>query len=287
MTMPSAEMVKQILPNATDISEIKIGGQKAVFRATDKNNGIVVVKIMLPNGSGDRLIREINIVSSNNFPNVPQIYKHGTFEIDNKQCVFIIEQYIEGSDLRGLLINTGKITIEETIRLIEDLLETVTVLELRGVVHRDIKPENILYSCDRKYWLLDFGIARDLHQLSLTDTAAHFGPHTAGYAAPEQFRNMKKKIDARADLFSIGVVAYEALTGNHPFAAGARDYLDILRRTEAFHVSPLVITEDNNGELSQFIHLLMEKYPSRRPPSAKMAKSWFDNIAEKYSLKGE
>lgn len=280
MTMPNAEMVKRILPNATEIFEIKTGGQKTVFRARDNDYGTVVVKIMLPDGAGDRLNREIDIVSSNDFPNVPKIYNHGTFDIDENQCVFIIEQYIEGFDLRGLLNKNGRLTIEETIGLIEGLLETVTALEMCGVVHRDIKPENILCSTDEKYWLLDFGIARDLRQLSLTDTAAHFGPHTAGYAAPEQFRNMKKKIDARADLFSIGVVAYEALTGNHPFAAGARDYLDILRRTEAFHVSPLVIKDDTNGELSKFIHLLMEKYPSRRPPSAKMAKNWFDRIAE-------
>jgi serine/threonine-protein kinase len=280
MTMPNAEMVKRILPNATEIFEIKTGGQKTVFRAKDNDYGTVVVKIMLPDGAGDRLNREIDIVSSNDFPNVPKIYNHGTFDIDENQCVFIIEQYIEGFDLRGLLNKNGRLTIEETIGLIEGLLETVTALEMCGVVHRDIKPENILCSTDGKYWLLDFGIARDLRQLSLTDTAAHFGPHTAGYAAPEQFRNMKKKIDARADLFSIGVVAYEALTGNHPFAAGARDYLDILRRTEAFHVSPLVIKDDTNGELSKFIHLLMEKYPSRRPPSAKMAKNWFDRIAE-------
>ena len=280
MTMPNAEMVKRILPNATGVFEIKIGGQKAVFRATDNDYGTVVVKIMLPDGSGNRLNREIDIVSSNDFPNVPKIYNHGTFDIDENQCVFIIEQYIEGFDLRGLLSKNGRLTIEETIGLIEGLLETVTALEMCGVVHRDIKPENILCSTDGKYWLLDFGIARDLRQLSLTDTAAHFGPHTAGYAAPEQFRNMKKKIDAKADLFSIGVVAYEALTGNHPFTAGTRDYLDILRRTEAFHVSPLVIKDDTNSELSKFIHLLMEKYPSRRPPSAKMAKNWFDRIAE-------
>lgn len=280
MTMPNAEMVKRILPNATEIFEIKTGGQKTVFRATDNDYGTVVVKIMLPDGSGDRLNREIDIVLSNDFPNVPKIYNHGIFDIDENQCVFIIEQYIEGFDLRALLSKNGRLTIEETIGLIEGLLETVTALEMCGVVHRDIKPENILCSTDGKYWLLDFGIARDLRQLSLTDTASHFGPHTAGYAAPEQFRNMKKKIDARADLFSIGVVAYEALTGNHPFAAGARDYLDILRRTEAFHISPLVIKDDTNGELSKFIHLLMEKYPSRRPPSAKMAKDWFDRITE-------
>ncbi len=280
MPMPNAEMVKHILPHSTEISEIKAGGQKAVFRAIDNEYGTVVVKILLPDGSVERMDREIDIVSSNDFPNVPKIYKHGTLDIDDNHCVFIIEQHITGSDLRGILNKKGKLALKETIRLIDRLLETVTALEICSVVHRDIKPENILCSVDGKYWLLDFGIARDLHRASLTATEAHFGPHTAGYAAPEQFRNMKKKIDARTDLFSIGVVAYEVLNGSHPFASGARDYFDILKRTEALQVSPLVIKGDTNGELSKLICLLMEKYPLRRPPSAKVAKTWFDQIVK-------
>ncbi|MDI6815812.1 MAG: serine/threonine-protein kinase [Actinomycetota bacterium] len=281
MAMPSCEIVKIILPNASEISEIKVGGQKAVFLATDMSYGVVVVKIMLPNGSDDRFKRELEIVSSYAFPNVPKIYSHGHCTVGEVQYLYIIEQYISGVDLREVLNKQKTLTTEEAICLLGSLLETIEALESREVVHRDIKPENILCSDDGKYWLLDFGIARDLRQPSLTATNAHFGPHTAGYAAPEQFRNIKKKIDARADLFSIGVVGHEVLIGSHPFAAGARDYLDILRRTEAFQVNILNIKEDTTGELSQFISLLMEKYPSRRPPSAKMAKLWFKQIAEK------
>lgn len=281
MAMPNCEIVKKILPSASGILEIKAGGQKAVFLATDMSYGAVVVKIMLPNGSDDRLKREIDIVSSYEFPNVPKIYSHGNCTVGETQYLYIIEQYIRGVDLREVLTKQKTLTTEETISLICNLLETIEAVELREVVHRDIKPENIICSDDGKYWLLDFGIARDLRQPSLTATAAHFGPHTAGYAAPEQFRNVKKKIDTRADLFSIGVVGYEALIGSHPFAAGARDYLDILRRTEAFQVNALDIKEDTTGELAQFINLLMEKYPSRRPPSAKIARLWFKQIAGK------
>ena len=82
-----------------------------------------------------------------------------------------------------------------------------------------------------EYWLLDFGIARHLDKESITASGAMFGPASAGYAPPEQFRNIKTEIDIRTDLFAIGVVAYEALTGSHPFLQGAKDRVDAYRRT--------------------------------------------------------
>lgn len=278
MFTPSIEMVMRILPDATQVSEIKGGGQKAVYKATCKQYGQVVVKIMLPDVSVARLLREIKIVSENHFPNVPNIFRDGHIEVNGRQVLYIIEPYINGSDLRTILINQKQLSVPNTIILLNSLFETVIALEEKSVVHRDIKPENILFSTDGKYWLLDFGIARDLLSSSLTATNDHFGPHTAGYAAPEQFRNMKKKLDSKADLFSIGVVAYEVLTGNHPFRNGAYDYLDVLRRTENLKVEYLKIDGDTNNNLSRFIHCLMEKYPSRRPPTAKIAGSWFQQI---------
>ena len=122
---------------------------------------------------------------------------------------------------------------------------------------------------------MDFGIARHLEKPSITATDAHFGPHTPGYAPPEQFRNIKKEVDIRADLFSIGVLVYEAIAGEHPFISGARDYLDILRRTETLAVNFLVIPEDSQKQLGGFINILMSKYPSRRPKTAQIALDWY------------
>jgi serine/threonine-protein kinase len=145
-------------------------------------------------------------------------------------------------------------------------------------VHRDIKPENIMVCTDGTFKLIDFGIARHLIKSSLTPTEAHFGPHTAGYAAPEQFRNLKKEIDIRTDLFAIGVVVYEALAGKHPFIEGSRDQLETLRRTETMIPPPLKVAVDKEDQLSNFIAVLMAKYPSRRPPTAVQAQQWFASI---------
>ncbi len=282
MAYPTKNNVRQVLPNVSSIEEVKVGAQKAVFLAVDPHIGKVVVKIMLPNGAIDRLSREIDIVVSNNLINVPKIYGHGTIEIEQNKALYLLEEYIAGGDLRDYLSNHKRLPVEDVLKLIGNLLETVEQLEICGVVHRDIKPENIIRDRAGKYWLLDFGIARDLGRASLTATVAHFGPHTAGYAAPEQFRNLKKKIDSKADLFSVGVVASEALLGEHPFSAGASGYLDILKRTEMMAVQPLEISGDESGELSSFINVLMDKFASRRPPSARVAKSWFDEIVNKH-----
>ena len=129
-----------------------------------------------------------------------------------------------------------------------------------------------------KFWILDFGIARHLEKASITKTEARFGPHTVGYAAPEQFRNYKKDIDIRADLFSIGVVAYEAFSGVNPFWLEAQNAIDVLYRTETVLPSPLLIPGDSQRQLSGLIGIMMEKFPSRRPSSAEVALNWFESL---------
>lgn len=278
MTLPTKDVINSVFPCLLNIQPLKTGGQKSVFRAKSPEHGDIVVKAILPGGSDDRIKREIDIVSRNKFHNVPRIFSLICETCNGHEWLFILEQFVEGDDLRTVLSNKGKLSYSEVVELLRDLLKTTCELEKQGIVHRDIKPDNIQCAENGRYWLLDFGIARDLYQVSLTDTAAHFGPHTAGYAAPEQFRNMKKKIDSKTDLFSLGVVAYEAITGKHPFADNAVGYLDILKRTETMQVSTLSIAEDVNGDIGKFIGSLMEKYPSRRPPSAEIAQKWFIDI---------
>jgi serine/threonine-protein kinase len=116
---------------------------------------------------------------------------------------------------------------------------------------------------------------------SITATEEHFGPHTIGYAAPEQYRNIKPQIDSRADLFSLGVVAYEAVSGENPFTAGATSALDVIRRIESTVPAHLCIEGELGAEVAAFIGVLMAKYPSRRPQSARVALEWFESIANR------
>lgn len=251
------------------------GGQKTVFRGQHAKYGGIVLKIITkPN---ERINREIAILQENRFRNVPILYESGTIEIDGTKGIFLIEQFIEGENLRNLINREKRIDIQISLELAFNLLETIVQLEDKRLVHRDIKPENIIFD-GNKFWLLDFGIARNLDLTSITATEQHFGPHTLGYAAPEQFRNMKAQVDSRADLFSIGTVLYESITGNQPFINGATGHLDVIKRTESFDPEIIEIEGDSNKMFAQFINVLMSKYPSRRPQKARLAMKWFLEI---------
>ena len=187
----------------------------------------------------------------------------------------MLEEYIDGSTLRHYLNQYKFLPLSKGLNLLENLLITAKELEKNKLVHRDIKPENIMIKDNEEFYLLDFGIARQLDKPSLTATHAHFGPHTPGYAAPEQFRNIKKEIDIRADLFSIGVVVYEALSGKHPFIRDSSHPLDILKQTETITPLHFTIIGDSQKQLMGFISILMDKFFSRRPKTATQALEWF------------
>lgn len=269
-------IIQSSIRGIRDLRPLTQGGQKIVFRATHDDHGEVVIKLILqPN---ERIRREIEIAIACNIPNTPHLYEWGNIEHNGESVIYIMEEHIEGTNLREELKAKAQLPTKQVLKLMGMLLDTAVAIEKEKLVHRDIKPENIMVCADGTFKLLDFGIARQLARSSLTPTGAHFGPHTAGYAAPEQFRNLKKEIDIRSDLFAIGVVAYEALTGKHPFAEGSRDQLETLRRTETTIPIPLKIEVDKENKLADFISVTMAKYPSRRPPTAIQAREWFDSI---------
>ncbi len=270
------DIIQRSIKGIRDLKPLERGGQKIVFRTTHDDYGQVVIKLILePN---ERIQREIDIAKACDIPNTAHLYEWGNIEHDGHSVIYIIEEYIEGTNLREELKAKERLPIKQVLALVDTLLNTAVAIEKENLVHRDIKPENIMVCPDGTFKLIDFGIARHLAKPSLTPTDAHFGPHTAGYAAPEQFRNLKKEIDIRTDLFAIGVVAYEALAGRHPFAEGSRDQLETLRRTETTIPSALKIAVDEEDQLANFIAVLMARYPSRRPPTAIQAQQWFDSI---------
>ena len=154
-------------------------------------------------------------------------------------------------------------------------------MEQKQIVHRDIKPDNIIKASNGRWYLIDFGIARALNMESLTYTTAMVGPHTPGYGAPELFQYTKKDIDSRADIFSLGVVVFEAVTGKHPFIRG--DELDL---NEIWYNTVTIIPQsvEIDGDVDmQFIGLLqtfMQKHVTRRPETASKAYEWFTSVKE-------
>ena len=130
---------------------------------------------------------------------------------------------------------------------------------------------------DGHYWLLDFGIARHLDLTSLTPTLAS-GIGTLGYAPPEQYRNWKSDIDARADLFALGVVAFEAAAGRHPYRDGVRSAAEVIDRIENQPQPALQIQGDTGGRLSGIVSSMMRSRRSQRPNSAADALAWLKTV---------
>jgi serine/threonine-protein kinase len=267
----------------TDLTQIARGGQKVVFRAVHPTYGEIVLKLFFRMDA--RSQREIDISENSEFDCVPIIYETGYVIYESTDTLYVIEQRIDGEELRNRIIRGELFTLKEAVDFLEQGLRFINQLEKKNIVHRDIKPENIIISAEGKVYFLDFGIARILGVPSLTKTEALIGPHTPGYAAPEQFNNLKSDIDSRADLFSIGVVTYECLSGKNPFSEGATSHLDILQRTETITPVSFQIQGDTHHQFMGLLSSLMGKFPSRRPKNASQALDWLN--ASKSTLQFE
>jgi serine/threonine protein kinase len=267
----------------TDLTQIARGGQKVVFRAVHPTYGEIVLKLFFRMDA--RSQREIDISENSEFDCVPIIYETGHVIYESTDTLYVIEQRIDGEELRNRIIRGELFTLKEAVDFLEQGLRFINQLEKKNIVHRDIKPENIIISAEGKVYFLDFGIARILGVPSLTKTEALIGPHTPGYAAPEQFNNLKSDIDSRADLFSIGVVTYECLSGKNPFSEGATSHLDILQRTETITPVSFQIQGDTHHQFMGLLSSLMGKFPSRRPKNASQELDWLN--ASKSTLQFE
>ena len=249
------------------------GGQKIVFDGVHNSYGETVIKLYFQLND-PRSLREIQIERDLNLSMVPKIYETGTIEYEGTETLYIIEQKVKGTELRKVLESGKRFSLEEAVTFLEQGLEFIACIENKGIVHRDIKPENIIRADDGRIFFLDFGIARILGADSLTRTGAMMGPHTPGYAAPEQFNNLKKEIDSRADIFSLGVVTYECITGKNPFREGSINALEVLQKTETITPVQYSIKGDTQSQFMALLGAMMGKYPSRRPRTAKQAMDW-------------
>jgi serine/threonine-protein kinase len=258
-----------------NIALLDRGGQKIVYSAKHSHYGDVVIKLYFKLDD-PRSAREIDIGQQNDFGCVPKLFETGILLHEGVETLYTVEQRIIGEMLRKRIESKRLFSLSEAVGFLEQGLTFIKQIESKGIIHRDIKPENIIVANNGTVYFLDFGIARVLSLPSLTKTEAIIGPHTPGYAAPEQFNNLKNTIDSRTDLFSIGVVVYECITGTNPFREGARSALEVLQKTET--ITPIAHTIKGDTQL-QFMALLgslMGKYPSRRPKDATQALDWLN-----------
>jgi serine/threonine protein kinase len=205
------------------------GGMGAVWRATDLRLGRTVAMKVLHTDLRDdpslreRFQREARLLASIDHPAIVPIFHLGVIEDGAKQCPCIVMPFVKGRTLAEALRKQGRFTLEQAIPLVKALLDALSVAHAMGVVHRDLKPQNIVLE-DRGgstvVRLLDFGIAKNVSASpsagSVMATRAGMLLGTPEYMSPEQVRD-PSSVDGRADLWAVGVILYEMLTGQPPF----------------------------------------------------------------------
>jgi DNA-binding beta-propeller fold protein YncE len=209
------------LPIGTELAGYRVeadvgrGGMGVVYRALDLAlDRPVALKILAPELAADvqfreRFLRESRLAASIDHPNVVPVYDAG--EVGGE--LYIAMRFVEGSDLRHLL-SAGPLEPARALTLVSQVAAALDAAHGRGLVHRDVKPSNVLVTGDDHVYLADFGLTRRLGEPTLAvDPSRSLG--TADYVAPEQIRG--DDVDGRADLYSLGCLLYECLTGKPPF----------------------------------------------------------------------
>lgn len=263
-------------PELSGVTPLAGGGQKWVYRARHAPDGDVVLKVIRPGADAERVRREIIAVQLVASPRVPRILDANLLSHPAGQFVWLREQFVSGRSVRGV-IDARALTPEELRRLAEHALEALQAGERVRIVHRDVKPDNLMLDAGGSFWLLDFGIARHLDLESATPTAQHYGVFTPGYAPPEQFNNLKREIDARVDLFALGVTLWECATRRNPYREGTRDGMEVLRRVESIALDR-VDRSDLDPDLCDFIYTLTRPRADHRPSSAQDALAWVRSL---------
>jgi eukaryotic-like serine/threonine-protein kinase len=200
---------------------IASGGMGAVWRAEDERlDRTVAIKVLHAGLDGsqrprDRFEREAKTLASLKGPGCVEVYDFGEEPDGDRTVVFLVMELVDGVSLAELLHREERLDPERTMRIVAETAEALAAAHRRGIVHRDIKPGNILIDADGRVKVVDFGISLFANRSRLTPSDQVLG--TAPYVSPEQLRD--KGVTGQSDLYSLGAVAYECLTGAPPFDA--------------------------------------------------------------------
>lgn len=249
--------------------ELGRGGMGIVYRAKDRRLKRMVAIKVLPPELGfrgeikSRFLREAETAAQLSHPNIVPIYS-----VDEREgLVFFVMACVDGDTLARRLAEQGPPPVDETRRILREVADALAYAHARGVIHRDIKPDNILLGDGGRAMVTDFGIARAIQEGAdsrLTATGVAIG--TPAYMSPEQAAG-DREIDGRSDLYALGVVGYQMLTGHLPFQANTTAAMLMKHITEQ-PTPPDQVRPGIPADLSAAVMTLLEKDPSRRFPNA-------------------
>ena len=260
-------MAKQrVLGNRYEIQQVLgEGGMAKVFLGTDRVlSRTVAVKVLAPQYAEDqqfvaRFRREAQAAAALNHPNIVSVFDTGS----NGNVHYIVMEYVEGKTLQETLREESRLTPERSIEIGEAVARALSAAHAKGLVHRDIKPGNIMITREGQVKVMDFGIARATTSDTVTQTAAVLG--TAAYLSPEQAQG--ETVDHRSDIYSLGVVLYEMLTGRQPFT-GESPVSIAYRHVTEDPVPPSRLNPDVPDALDAIVMKAMAKSPDDRYQTA-------------------
>jgi serine/threonine protein kinase len=259
-----AELAKQF-PQLEILELLGQGGMGAVYKARQKQlDRIVALKILPPEvgeteAFAERFTREARSLAKLNHPHIVTVYDFGHTE---EGLYYFVMEYVDGTDLRQV-IQSGELEPAEALAIVPQICEALQFAHEEGIVHRDIKPENILIDKKGRIKIADFGLAKllDKPATAFTLTAAGHRMGTPHYMAPEQIEH-PGQVDHRADIYSLGVVFYEMLTGELPIGRFAPP-------SKKVHV---------DVQLDEVVLRSLEKEPERRYQQASEIKTDVETI---------
>jgi len=238
------------------VEELGRGGMGKVYRVTDKKIGEeVALKLLSPSIAADkktieRFRNELKFARKISQRNVCRM-----FDLSEEDGTpYITMEYVSGEDLKSLLKKTGQLTIKKAIAIAKQVCEGLAEAHRLGVVHRDLKPHNIMIDKEGNARIMDFGIARSLKMKGITEAGTVFG--TPEYMSPEQVEG--KEVDPRSDIYSLGVILFEMVTGEVPFKGESALSVALKHKTDAPPV-PRKLNPQIPESLNRVILICMEK----------------------------
>ncbi|WP_312458664.1 Stk1 family PASTA domain-containing Ser/Thr kinase [Proteiniclasticum sp.] len=255
-------MIGKILGNRYEITEkIAQGGMSVVYKALDLNlNRYDAVKVLKPEFSSnkdilDKFKQEANAVAFLSHPNIVNIYNVGSED----QIHYIVMEYVKGKTLKEVIKAQGKLSVEETLNYSYQIARALESAHNSNIIHRDIKPQNIMLTKDGLIKVTDFGIAKHSDSVTITNSGKIIG--SAHYFSPEQARG--NMTDGRSDIYSLGIVMYEMVTGQVPFDAESPITIALKHMQEPLP-SPRALNPSVSAGLEKVILKATEKNPIDR-----------------------